>query len=148
MSTYTQILYHVVFATKNREPVLSRERRDDLYKYLWGIIQKRDAHLYRIGGIEDHVHILCSLHPSVALADMVKEIKVASAGWIKTNKIFPEFSNWQGVYGAFTCSITSKERIIEYIKNQEQHHHAETSASELKRLLTEADVAYDQTYFE
>ena len=83
MSTYTQILYHIVFATKSRNPALHMDRRDDLYKDIWGIINKRDCHLYRIVGIEDHVHLLCSLHPSVALADLVKQIKVATASWIK-----------------------------------------------------------------
>ena len=148
VSTYTQTLYHIVFTTKNREPVLAKERRDDLYKYIWGILRKRDCHLYRIGGVEDHIHILCSLHPSVALADLVKEVKVASSHWIKTETAFPAFGSWQGGYGAFTCSINSRDRIIEYIKNQEQHHHGETSATELKRLLADAGIEYDQTYFE
>lgn len=148
MSTYTQILYHIVFATKNREPVLRKDRREDLYKYVWGIIQKRDCHLYRIGGIEDHIHILCSLHPSIALADLVKEIKVATSGWIKENKVFPHFGHWQNGYGAFTCSIESRERIIEYIKRQEQHHAQESAPDELRRLLAEAHIDYDQKYFE
>lgn len=148
MSTYTQILYHIVFATKNRESVLTEDRRDDLYKYIWGIIKNREGHLYRIGGIEDHIHILCSLHPSTALADLVKEIKIAAAQWIKAENVFQDFHHWQGGYGAFTCSIKSKDRIIEYIKNQEQHHRAETSATELKRLLTETGIEYDEKYFE
>ncbi len=148
MSTYTQILYHIIFATKNRKPALRKERRDDLYKYIWGIIEKRKGHLYRIGGIEDHVHILCSLHPAIALADLVKETKLASSTWIKENKVFPTFEHWQGGYGAFTCSIHSRERIIEYIKSQEQHHAKETSASELKRLLADAKIKPDPTYFE
>ena len=148
MSTYTQILYHIVFATKNREPVLCKERREDLYKYIWGIIQMRDSHLYRIGGIEDHVHILCSLHPTIALADFVKEIKVASSGWIKIDNVFPRFEHWQSGYGAFTCSVGSKEHLIEYIKGQEQHHSKETSIRELKRLLADSGIEYDTKYFE
>ena len=148
MSTYTQIIYHIVFATKNRKPALLKERRDELYKYIWGMIQKRDGYLYRIGGVEDHVHILCSLHPSVALADFVKEIKVASARWIKEKKAFPDFEHWQGGYGAFTCSAESKGRITEYIKGQEAHHAKESAPDELKRLLAEAGIEYDQKYFE
>ena len=148
MSTYTQILYHIVFATKNREPVLHKEHREELYRYIWGIIKKRDGHLYRIGGTDDHVHILCSLHPTVALADLVKEIKVASAKWIKAKKACPAFTHWQGGYGAFTCSINSKEHIVEYIKNQEPHHAKESSSIELQRLLAKADIEYDPKYFE
>lgn len=148
MSTYTQILYHIVFATKNREPALDKQRREDLYKYFGGIIQKRDGHLYRIGGTEDHVHILCSIHPTVALADLVKEIKVASSQWIKAEKIFPVFRNWQSGYGAFTCSAESKAQIVEYIQNQEQHHRNESSADELKRLLAASGIEYNADYFE
>ncbi|MBN2684746.1 MAG: IS200/IS605 family transposase [Pontiellaceae bacterium] len=148
MSTYTQIIYHIVFATKNRRPVLLKEHRDDLYKYIWGIVKKREGHLYRVGGIEDHVHLLTSLHPAVALADLIKEIKVASAKWIKENNVFPAFDHWQSGYGAFTCGIDTKDRIIEYIKNQEQHHHSEPSADEMRRLLAEASVGYDPKYFE
>lgn len=148
MSTYTQILYHIVFSTKNRKPVLEKDHRDDLYKYIWGILEKRNCHLYRIGGTEDHVHILCSLHPSIALADLIKEIKVASAKWIKENRRFSDFRHWQGGYGAFTRSIDSKDQIIEYIKTQEQHHAKETSADELKRLLAESKIEYDQKYFD
>lgn len=137
-----------MFATKNREPVLTKDRRDDLYKYIWGIAQKRDCHLYRIGGIEDHVHLLASLHPSVALADLVKEIKIASVSWIKTEHVFADFGYWQNGYGAFTCSVGSKDRIIEYIKGQEQHHTKESSPEELRRLLSEANIEYEQKYFE
>ena len=148
MSTYTQILYHIVFATKNREPVLRKERREELYRYIWGIIEKRDGHLYRIGGTDDHIHILSSLHPSIALSDLIKEIKVASTKWTKTNHAFPGFTHWQGGYGAFTCSVNSKERIVEYIKNQEPHHAKESATDELKRLLAEAGIEYAQKYFE
>jgi putative transposase len=68
--------------------------------------------------------------------------------WIKAGNVFPTFGNWQSGYGAFTCSINSKDRIVEYIKNQEQHHHAETSDGELKRLLAEAAIEYDAKHFE
>ena len=73
MSTHTALSYHIVFSTKNRTPVLKPERRDDLFRYVWGIIKNRRSHLYRINGVEDHLHILSSLHPTVSLADFVKE---------------------------------------------------------------------------
>ena len=79
MATYTQIIYHLVFATKHRERVLDKERRDDLYRFIWGMLEKRQCHLFRIGGIEDHLHILTAVHPTVALADLVKEIKTATS---------------------------------------------------------------------
>ena len=89
MATYTDINYHLVFATKNRLRALHRDRRDDLYRFIRGVLKKRKSHLYRIGGVEDHLRILASLHPTVALADLVKEIKTASSAWIKGQKISP-----------------------------------------------------------
>jgi REP element-mobilizing transposase RayT len=83
MATYTQIIYHIVFATKHRERVLNKARREDLFRYLWGIVKNHESHLFRINGIEDHVHILTSLHPTVSLADFVKAIKAGSSKWIK-----------------------------------------------------------------
>jgi len=78
MSTHTAISYHIVFSTKKRTP-LRRERREDLFRCIWGIIKNRHSHLYRINGVEDHLHILSSLHPTVSLADFVKEVKTRSA---------------------------------------------------------------------
>ena len=105
MSTYAQILYHIVFSTKNRERVLGKPRRDDLYRFIWGVLQKRRCHLYRIGGVEDHLHVLTSLHQSVALSDLVKEIKTSSSAWIKGQQVFPSFTHWQDGYGAFTHAL-------------------------------------------
>jgi REP element-mobilizing transposase RayT len=89
LATYTQIIYHIVFATKNRERVLDKPRREDLFRYIWGIVKNHDCHLFRLNGVEDHVHILTSVHPTVALADLVKAVKTGSAKWIKENNVFP-----------------------------------------------------------
>ncbi|WP_372846186.1 IS200/IS605 family transposase [Pontiella sp.] len=148
MSTYTQILYHIVFSTKNREPVLEKQKLGELYRYIGDIVQKRDGHLYGIGGAADHVHLLCSLHPAVALTDLVKEIKTATSSWIKSENIFPDFGYWQSGYGAFTCSPDAKEHVVQYIMNQERHHETESSPDELKRLLAESGIEYDVEYFE
>ena len=113
MSTFTQIYYHIVFSTKNREPVLLADNRDHLFRYTWGILKNKDCHLYRIGGVEDHVHILTSLHPAIALADLVKEIKTSTSSWIKDENIFPGFTHWQDGYGAFTVSHSDKDAVIE-----------------------------------
>jgi REP element-mobilizing transposase RayT len=147
VSTYTQILYHVVFATKDREPVLEARRRDDLWRYIWGILKNQNCHLYRINGIEDHLHILTGLHPTIALSGLVKDIKVATNGWIREQSMFPRFSGWQEGYGAFTASWKEKDRLIEYIKGQEEHHRRETSKDELRRLIDESGIEIDERYF-
>ncbi|AFM24366.1 IS200/IS605 family transposase [Desulfomonile tiedjei] len=146
MSTYTQILYHIVFSTKGRAPVLVATEREAMFRYIWGIIRFRDCHLYRVNGTLDHIHILIRLHPTQALSNLIREIKVSSSNWIKTNRIFTEFSGWQAGYGAFTHSEKDKERLILYIKNQEQHHKALSFGEELRNLLNEAGIQFDEKY--
>ena len=104
------------------------------------------SHLYRINGVEDHVHIFTSLHPTVCLAELIKDLKVASNEWIKEQKAFPGFTNWQDSYGAFTHSNNDKDRIIEYIKNQQEHHKQESFTDEFRRLLVEAGIEFDEKY--
>jgi len=118
MSTYTQILYQIVFSTKNRKPFLSKDNRDDLFKDIWGILKNKRCHLYRINGVEDHIHIVTHLHPAVSLADLVKDIKLASSSFIKEKHLFPKFDGWQNGYAGFTYNINDKSRLIEYVKNQ------------------------------
>ena len=146
MSTYTQIIYQIVFSTKYRERTLKKERRDDLYKYIWGVLKNKKCHLYRIGGVEDHVHILTDLHPTVSLASLVKDIKLSSSEYIKENGVFAHFKGWQEGYGAFTYSIREKDILIEYIKNQEVHHKRKTFKEEYLELLKEHNITFDEKY--
>ena len=82
--------------------MLMKENRDQLFKYIWGILKNKKCHLYRINGVEDHIHILTHLHPSIVLPDLVKDIKLASSAFIKESNIFSEFKGWQQGYGGFT----------------------------------------------
>ena len=148
MSTYTQILYQIIFSTKSREKVLIEENQRKLYSYIYGLLNKKSCHLYRIGGIEDHIHILTSLHPKIALSDLVKDIKLASSDWIKENNIFPEFHAWQKGYGAFTYAIHAKDDLIEYIKNQKAHHRKISFIEEFKQILNEFQIEFDEKYLE
>ncbi len=147
MSTYTQILYHLVFSTKGREKTISKGNRETLYKYISGICSRKKCHLYRIGGTEDHVHIITHLHPSLALSELVKEIKVASTLFAKEKRLFPNFRGWQAGYGAFTYSIEAKQNLIDYVINQEEHHKVKDFESEYLQLLKEHDVEVDMKYF-
>jgi len=135
-----------VFSTKDRAPVLAQDRREDLFRYVSGIIKNRSGHLYRVNGIADHLHILTSLHPTVTLSDFVKEIKTGSARWIKENSVFSKFSNWQEGYGAFTCSQREIAGLMEYINEQEQHHRKTKFEEEYRKLLLEAGVKFDERY--
>jgi putative transposase len=146
MGTYTQILYQLVFSTKSRERTLSENKRDDLYKYISGILKNKKCQLFRINGTENHLHILTHLHPIVSLSNLIKDIKIASSLWIKGNNIFRNFSGWQVGYGAFTYSIKEKDRLIAYIKDQQKHHKIKSFNEELIQLLNEQGVEYDEEY--
>jgi len=98
---YTQILYHIVLWTKRSEPSISQKNVSSLYKYIWGIIKNKKGKLYRINGMEDHIHILSDLHSSFALADFVKSIKVSTSLWMKQSSDFPAFQGWEEGYAAF-----------------------------------------------
>ncbi len=146
MSTYTQILYQIVYGTKYREKTLFKKDRTDLFKYIAGVLKEKNCHLYRVNGVEDHLHILTHLHPSVALADLVKDIKLSSTSYIKKKLLFPDFGGWQDGYGAFTYTIKAKNNLIGYIKNQEEQHRIKTFEDEYIELLKEHDIEFDEKY--
>ncbi len=146
MSTYTQILYQIIFSTKEREKSLVEEMRSVLYNYIWGILKNSKCHLYRINGIEDHIHILTHLHPTIALADLIKDIKVSTSKIIKEENIFPKFNGWQIGYGAFTYSIDAKDKLVKYIVNQKEHHKKFSFEDEYKTILKEFNIEFDEKY--
>jgi len=146
MKTYTQILYQIVFSTKNREAVLLKKNREILFKYIWGILKNKKCHLYRINGVEDHLHIVTHLHPAESLSSVVKNIKLASNIYIKDQNLFPGFKGWQRGYGAFTYSIHEKEHLIRYVQKQEEHHKKLSFREELKTLLNEHDIKFDDKH--
>ncbi|MCE4562790.1 IS200/IS605 family transposase [Maribellus sp. CM-23] len=147
MSCYRQIIYQIIFRTKLSQKTLNPEHKERLFKYIWGIIKNKDCHLYRINGMEEHIHILTDLHPSIALADFVRDIKTASSVWLKDSDDFPKFIGWSEGYAALTYSHWDKDKLINYIKNQEEHHKTETFEAEFRRLLEEHHIKIDERYF-
>ena len=145
-NTYTQLVYHVVFSTKNRERTLPDAHRNDLYRYFWGVHKNLNCHLYRIGGIDDHVHILTGMPTTLSMADYIGTIKTATSRWLKTQAAFPRFEGWQDGYGGFTESFRDKDALIEYIKGQMEHHRRETFIDEYRRLLAEHGIEFDERY--
>lgn len=146
MSTYTQILYQIIFGTKHHKPVMSKTTRSRLFGYMIRSLESKKCHPYQINGVENHLHILTHLHPSVALADLVKDLKLASSKFIKENRLFKEFEGWQDGYSAFTYSKDSQQNLINYIKNQEEHHRHKTFREELIEILKEHGVPFDEKY--
>jgi putative transposase len=146
MGAHRQIFYHIVFGTKNRKPTIPATYEEELYKYIWGIIINKNCMLYRINGIEDHLHIMSDLHPSISLSNYIKDIKVASSLWMKQGNKFPAFEGWQDGYGAFTYSVRDRDKIINYIKKQKEHHKTESFDDEFRRLLIENEIKFDEKY--
>lgn len=146
MATYTQFIYHIVFSTKHREPTLLHDEKKRLYAYIHHILTNKNCHLYRINGVEDHIHILTHIHPTIAVSNLIKDIKLASSDFISRERFFPDFSGWQDGYGVFTESIKAKERLIKYIKNQEEHHKNVSFMEEYKSLLDEYEIKFDPKF--
>jgi len=99
MSSYRQHLYHLVFRTKDSLPTIKQDHVNELYAYITGIVKHKNSHLYRINGVENHLHILTDMHPSIAPADFMREIKVSSSLWMKSSRLFPTFKGWAVGYG-------------------------------------------------
>ncbi|WP_461629180.1 IS200/IS605 family transposase [Labilibaculum euxinus] len=146
MSTYTQILYQIVFSTKYRDKTLREIDRERLFHFIGGILVNKNCHLYRIGGVEDHIHIVTHLHPAIALSNLVKDIKLGTCDFIKSNHILPDFSGWQEGYGAFTYDVSAKDNLIAYVKNQKEHHSKLSYREEYIQLLEEHGVEFEEKY--
>jgi putative transposase len=146
MGTYTQIIYQIVFSTYSRENTLISERRPELNKYIWGILENKNCHPYQVNGVSDHLHIITHLHPMVSLASLVKDIKLGTSEWIKRNSVFPGFQGWQEGYGGFTYSYNQKDALIHYVKNQEVHHKMKTSREEFIDLLFEHGISFEEKF--
>ncbi|MCI9606760.1 MAG: IS200/IS605 family transposase [Muribaculaceae bacterium] len=136
-------LYHIVFATKRREMTIPDSGAESLYRFIWSIIREHKCRLLRIGGIENHVHILLDLHPSVALSDIVREIKSRSSSWMCTSGLFPHFCGWASEYFAISVSNSVKEGVVRYINEQKTHHQYHNFADELTRLYAAAGKTLD-----
>lgn len=146
MSTYTQILYQLVFTTKDRENTMLADGQERLYRFIWGVLKNKNCHLYRINGTENHLHIVTHIHPMVAPGLLIKDIKLASSKMIKNENLFPSFNGWQDGYGAFTYAFSAKDNLIEYVKNQKEHHKIFSFRDEYLALLKEHEIEFDEKY--
>lgn len=132
---------HIIFSTKNREPLIVPEIEARLHSYIVGISKRQKVPVIKINGMEDHVHILLKLHPSVALATLIKEFKVYSTAWMKRSG-YPGFA-WQEGYGGFSYSKSMLDPVIHYIENQKHHHRQISFKDELELLKKKWGVEWD-----
>jgi putative transposase len=147
MSTYTQILYQIVFGSYDYTPFMSTENENILFSYIAGILKNKSCHSYIVGGACNHIHIITHVHPTIALSYLVKDIKLSTHKMILQNsKIFSHFSGWQVGYGGFTYHISSKTNLIKYVESQREHHKVYSFKEELKELLRENSVDFDENF--
>ena len=145
-NTYTQLYIQFVFAVKYRESLIKIEWKNDLYKYITGIIQNNKSKMLAINGMADHIHIFIGYKPTIAIPDLIKDIKLASGSWINDNKLTSHRFNWQEGYGAFSYRLRDVDEICKYIQNQESHHHKKTFREEYIGLLNDFTVEFDDKY--
>lgn len=145
-NTYTQLYIQFVFAVKHRESLIEKEWKNELYKYITGIVQNNKSKMLAINGVEDHIHIFVGYKPTIAIPDFVKDIKLASGLWINKKKLTPGKFNWQEGYGAFSYRLRDTDEICKYIHNQEIHHHKKTFREEYIALLKDFALEFEDKY--
>jgi len=145
-NTYSQIYIQTVFAVDGRLSLIRPEFKEELYKYITGIVRNNNQKLIAINGMSDHVHILIGLKPAMALADLVRDIKADSSDFINRKKWVRGRFCWQEGYGAFSYGHSQLKTIIRYIQNQEQHHRRRTFKDEYLTWLKKFEVPFDERY--
>ncbi len=146
MSTYTNLLFHIIYSTKNRKPTIDPVWQDELYGYIGGIHRDKRGVLLKAGGIEDHIHLLAKLPPTIAVSDMLRLIKANSSKWINEVKKPMQSFEWQPGYAAFSVSESQAETVMAYIANQREHHQSRTFQEEFLLLLKKNNIEFDVRY--
>ena len=145
-NTYTQIHIHVVFAVQNRECIIGNLWKDELYKYITGIIQNNNHKLLAINGMPDHIHIFFGMKPTQSLSELIQMIKGDSSKWINDKKFLKSKFNWQKGFGAFSYSKSQVSNVIRYIENQELHHKKKTFVEEYIDFLKAFEIEHDEKF--
>ncbi len=142
MSTVNNLL-HIVINTHCRRMTIPEDHKRELYKYLYGIITKRNCKLLRMNGIGNHIHLLVDLNPTISLSEFTQALKQGSSRWLKENPAFPHFEGWGKEYFAFSISKSIQDSVIDYIINQESHHLHKAFEEELKSLTNGEGITWD-----
>jgi len=143
---YTQLFTHLVFGTYKRQRTLSEANYLRMIKYFNKTITNKGCVPYEINGTANHLHFLISMHPTLGIATLVKDLKLATSDFIYREKMFPLFRGWQSKYAAFNLSYDRVKTVQAYIQNQKEHHKKQTFEQELMELLEKAGIEYDPKY--
>ncbi|MBL8189989.1 MAG: IS200/IS605 family transposase [Acidobacteria bacterium] len=144
--THTSLLYHIVFATKHRQPVIEEHWRAQLHQYLGGTVRGLEGIALEVGGVADHVHLLVSLNQNHCIADFMRELKASTSKWVNQSGFIPTRFEWQREYAAFSVTPSLKETVRRYIQRQEEHHREQNFEEEFIALLNAHQIEYDPKY--
>lgn len=145
-NTFSQIYIQTVFAVSGRLSLITQNFKEELHKYITGIVRNKDQKLISINGMADHLHILIGLRPAMALADLVRDIKADSSEWVNKKKLARGKFAWQEGYGAFSYGHSQLDMIVRYIQNQEKHHRQRSFKHEYLTLLRKFDIEFKEEY--
>ena len=145
-NTYTQLHIQFVFAVKYRKALIQKAWKDELHKYITGIIQNNGHKMLQINSMPDHIHIFIGLRPLQSISSLVQNIKTESSKWIKDKNFCAIPFSWQEGYGAFSYSKSQVDEVVRYIQNQETHHQKETFLDEYKHFLKVFEIEYEEQY--
>jgi REP element-mobilizing transposase RayT len=145
-NTYTQIYIQIVFAVSGRQNLISKENREELHKFISGIVTNRGQKLFAVFAMPDHVHLLVSMGPAISISDLVRDIKAGSSKFINDKKWMIGKFNWQEGYGAFSYSKSSVDTVVKYILNQEEHHKNKSFREEYLDFMQKFEIEYDSKY--
>lgn len=144
--TFTNLLTHAIFSTKDRAPFINAELKEQLFPYMIGILRELKAKTLAINGVEDHVHLLFALPPSLSIADAMRVLKTNSSRWVHETWATRRTFSWQSGYGAFSVSQSNIASVVEYIRGQEEHHRKMTFQEEFIVFLKKHGIEYDERY--
>jgi len=145
-NTYTQIYIHAVFTVKNRISLIRQEWREELFKYITGIVQNHGHKLIAINGMPDHMHLFVGMNPNQSLSELMQDVKGDSSKWIHEKGFIKGKFEWQAGYGAFSYSISQIDPVVKYIKTQEQHHKTKSFIEEYIDFLEKFKVPYNERF--
>lgn len=146
MSTFSNLLFHIVYSTKYRKPTIAPNWEDELYGYIGGIIREQKGVLLQINGMPDHVHLLAKLSPSISVSDVLRKVKASSSKWINERSDVAKRFEWQSGYAAFSVSESQVDTVQNYVANQKAHHEKKTFEDEFLTLLKRHNISFDLKY--
>jgi REP element-mobilizing transposase RayT len=144
--SYVNLIYHIVFSTKDRQPLITPTYEPQIHQYIGGMINKRGGIALAINGMEDHLHVLAKLRQDKSLSDVIRDLKARATGWM--HDVFPSLEDfaWQTGSGAFTVSQSQVKSVREYIANQKIRHQKSSFEQEFRRMLVANEIEFDERY--